>query len=91
MQLGPDEFIDFPLYCTVNIHCLCPSDFISQNDCVAYLISSLAETRDRVLSYFSGEVNFTRWFPIAFLINGVFIVTRAGFEFTTPYVMSPQT
>ena len=31
----------------------------------------------------TGEVDFARWFPVAFLINGVF-VTRGGFELTTP-------
>ena len=32
-----------------------------------------------------------RWFPVAFLINGVFIETRVGFELTTPVFVSPHT
>ena len=30
-----------------------------------------------------------RLFPAAFVTNGVFIVTRAGFELTCPCVLSP--
>ena len=33
---------------------------------------------------FTRKVDFTRWFSIAFLINGVFIATRVGFELKTP-------
>ena len=34
--------------------------------------------------YFSREVEFMRWFPIAFLTSGVFIVAHGGIELTTP-------
>ena len=37
------------------------------NNCVAYSISSVAETRDRA-SRFSREVDFMRWFPVALLL-----------------------
>ena len=37
---------------------------------VAYSISSVAETRDRALS-FSREVEFMGWFSIALLTNGL--------------------
>ena len=40
---------------------------------------SLAETRDRALS-FSREVDFMRWFLVALLTIGVVIATRAGLE-----------
>ena len=42
--------------------------------CVAFPISSPAETRDRALSFFR-EVDFMRSFPVAFLTNGIFVVT----------------
>ena len=72
--------------------------FLSYINYVAYSISSVAETRDGALSYFSRKVEFTRWFPVAFLANGVLKVTRGGIELTTPvlrvrmlnyYVMAP--
>ena len=50
-----------------------------KKDCVACSISSVAETRDRALS-FSREMDFIRWFSVAFLTNGVFIVTHRGIE-----------
>ena len=59
-----------------------------QGICVAYSISSVAETRDRALS-FSRRVDITGCSPVAFLANGVFIVTRVGFELTTR-VTSPH-
>ena len=49
----------------------------------AYSISSVAETIDRAPSSLQ-EREFKRWFPVAFLANSVFVVTRAGFELTTP-------
>ena len=33
---------------------------------------------------FSREVDLVRWFPVAFLASGVFMVTLAGFELTIP-------
>ena len=51
---------------------------------VAYLISSLAETRDRA---FSREVESMSCLPVALLTNGVSIVTQVGFEFTTPALL----
>ena len=52
-------------------------------DYVANSILSVAEARDRTLSFFR-EVDFMRWFPAAFLANGAFIVIRGGIELTTP-------
>ena len=46
-------------------------------NCIAYSISSVAEARDRALS-FSREAEFMRWFPVAFLTNGVLKVTHGG-------------
>ena len=40
--------------------------------------------KHRHCSEFFREVDFTKWFPVAFLANGVFTVTRVGFELTTP-------
>ena len=34
--------------------------------------------------FFLGEVDFMRWFPVAFLTNGAFIVRHRGIELTTP-------
>ena len=51
--------------------------------CVAYSISSVAEARDKARN-FSREVELMRWFPAAFLTNGVFIVTPVGIELMTP-------
>ena len=48
--------------------------------CVAYSISSIAETRDRALSSFLGKVDFMRWFLIVFLTNGVSTVTHGGIK-----------
>ena len=50
---------------------------------VTYSISSVAETRDRALS-FSREVDLMRWFSVAFLANGVLKVTHGRNELTTP-------
>ena len=50
--------------------------------CLAYM--SVAETSDRDPSFLSAEVDLMRWFLIAFLTNGAFIVTHAGFEPTNP-------
>ena len=50
---------------------------------VAYSISSVEETRDRAPSI-SREMEFMRWFPAAFLANGVLKVTYGGIELTTP-------
>ena len=36
--------------------------------------------------FFLGNWIFMRWFPVAFLTNGVFIVTHGGFELTTPAI-----
>ena len=33
-------------------------------------------------------MDFLRWFPVAFLTNGVFIVTHGGIELTTPVLSS---
>ena len=52
--------------------------------CVVCSISSVAETRDGVLREFSREVEFMRWFPVAFLTNGVFIGTHGGIELAAP-------
>ena len=38
--------------------------------CVTYSILSIAETRDRDLSV-SRELEFMRWFPVAFLTKSV--------------------
>ena len=50
---------------------------------VAYSISSVAETRDRAMS-FSREVEFMSWFPVAFLANCNFVMTRIGFDLKAP-------
>ena len=34
--------------------------------------------------FFSREVEFMRWFPVAFLTNDVFTVTHGGIKLTTP-------
>ena len=56
---------------------VCPSS--SDRVCVPYSMLSLAETRDRTLS-FSREEDFMRWFLAALLTIGVVIATRAGLE-----------
>ena len=50
---------------------------------LAYSILSVAETRDRTLEFLSRKVDFMRRFPVAFLTNGVSIVTRGEIELTT--------
>ena len=50
--------------------------------CVAYSISRIVQP-ETGLWLFAREVDFMRWFPVAFLTDGVFIVTRAGIELTT--------
>ena len=52
-------------------------------NCVAYSISSVAESIDWALS-FSRKVYFKRKFPVAFLANGGFVTTRPGLEPATP-------
>ena len=52
--------------------------------CVAYSISNVAETRDGMALSFFRVVEFMRWFPVAFLTNGVLKVTHGGIEVTTP-------
>ena len=39
--------------------------------------------KPRLCKFFSREIDFMRYFPVAFLANGIFIVTHAGFELTT--------
>ena len=46
-------------------------------------IRSRTESRDRVMSLSNGS-GFYTVVPVAFFTNGVFIVTRPGFELTTP-------
>ena len=62
--------------------------FAIVNDAVA---ESASHTRFRGwqkpetgLSVFDREVGSIRELPVAFLANGIFIVTCAGFELTTP-------
>ena len=64
---------------------------------MAHLISSVAETRDGALSSFL-EVDLMKWFPVAFLTNGIFVVICVGCELATHvllvstltnYAMSP--
>ena len=62
---------------------------------IAYLVSAL-EQLHRILDFersrnqrqgsesFLGKWIFMRWLPVAFLTNGVFIVTHGGIELTTP-------
>ena len=47
-------------------------------------IWSVSETRDRALTLFQGTSQFYEVVPSAFLANGVYIVTNAGLELTTP-------
>ena len=60
------------------------SCFTHHDTCVACSISSVAETSDRAPGFSWGSGLDLRWFPVAFLANGVFIVTSAGFELITP-------
>ena len=41
---------------------------------------------ETLLWVFSRGVDFVKWFPVAFLTNGAFIVTQAGFELATPAI-----
>ena len=50
---------------------------------VAYSISSLTETSDRVLSFSQGRELYAMA-PVAFPANGAIIGTRVGSELTTP-------
>ena len=43
----------------------------------------LSRNRESGLRDFSGEVDFMRWYPVAFLISGVFITTQVGYELPT--------
>ena len=60
-----------------------PSSPSASYNPIPYTILSVAETRDRALG-FSREVEFVRWFPVAFLTGGISIVTHGGIELTTP-------
>ena len=52
-------------------------------NCFTYSISTVAETRNRALRL-AREVEFMRWFPVAFLTNGAFKVTHGGRELKIP-------
>ena len=56
---------------------------------VANSISSVAETRDKALS-FSREMEFMKWFPVAFLINEVFKSETWRNRTDNPCVVSPH-
>ena len=60
-------------------------------NCLARSISNTAETRVGALSLGWREVDFMRWFSVAFLTNCVFIVTRVRRIRThNPCTMSPH-
>ena len=50
--------------------------------CVAYSVLSAAEP-ETGLGVFSREVDFMKWFPVAFLTKGAFFVMHGGMELPT--------
>ena len=67
-------------HCPISIASKCPEihPFLLLYFCVAYSISSVAETRDMALSFASRDVEFMRWLPVASITNGVLKVTHRG-------------